>query len=400
MSKRIGVAPLLGAAVLGGALSISAPATAQRQVLSAIESERMTDAAKDKQVSAAPGALVATGYGGADVRARSDFGMNKIKAAGTAAFETYASSAWLDTFKVSGAAGSTVTVSFNFKVDGLANFASSSGAGFNFNVFALRGDNWAMSGHNDTRTSWFSPIAGGTDYESLVLSQTVAGRVTQAEMRDFDGFYNYGNNAGQPGAFNSHVTYVEFGDYFRVRTPATGENGETRYYATGFRTFVNGNPTSPLILYSTNSNTRAQGQIRANFVANYSLLDFAGLCAGECEAGLYPGDDELSLSFALAAGSSFTLASWLYADDVSVGSVDFFNTAKVSGISVSNGATLTSASGALQALPNGGYGYPAALAGAVPEPGTWATMLLGFGVIGFGLRSRRTSKTTVRVAYV
>ena len=34
---------------------------------------------------------------------------------------------------------------------------------------------------------------------------------------------------------------------------------------------------------------------------------------------------------------------------------------------------------------------------AVPEPATWALMLVGFGMIGFGLRSRR--KQAVRVTY-
>lgn len=387
MGNRDKAARLLGAAAMVVALAAAAPATAQRQVLTVIESERMTDAAKDKQVGSTAGALLGTTYGGADVRALTDFGVNKINAQGSATHETYATSAWLDTFTVSGATGSMVTVSFNFAVDGLASFDNATGAGFNFNVFALRGGDWAMSGYNDSPTSWFSPMGGGAEYERLILTQTVAGRVSQADMRDFDGFYNYANTAGQPGAFGSHVTYVEFGDYFRVRSPSSGENGETRYYATGFRNFVNGNPTTALIPYAANAQTMAQGQIRANLVNNYSLLDFAGLCAGECEAGDYPGDD-LSLSFTLAAGSTFTLASWLYADDVSVGTVNFFNTAKVSGVSVSNGGTLTSASGALQALPGGGYGYPAAVESAVPEPATWALMIGGFGMIGGAMRRR------------
>ncbi|WP_246450764.1 FxDxF family PEP-CTERM protein [Sphingomonas rhizophila] len=38
----------------------------------------------------------------------------------------------------------------------------------------------------------------------------------------------------------------------------------------------------------------------------------------------------------------------------------------------------------------GSYGGQASFTpGAVPEPGTWAMMLLGFGAIGFGLRRRR-----------
>lgn len=35
--------------------------------------------------------------------------------------------------------------------------------------------------------------------------------------------------------------------------------------------------------------------------------------------------------------------------------------------------------------------------GAVPEPATWAMMLMGFGLMGFGLRNRR--KQAVRVTY-
>ena len=36
---------------------------------------------------------------------------------------------------------------------------------------------------------------------------------------------------------------------------------------------------------------------------------------------------------------------------------------------------------------------------AVPEPATWAMMLLGFGMVGFGLRSRRNGKVTTKVAF-
>jgi hypothetical protein len=37
--------------------------------------------------------------------------------------------------------------------------------------------------------------------------------------------------------------------------------------------------------------------------------------------------------------------------------------------------------------------------GAVPEPGTWAMMLIGFGVVGAGMRrARRHSATLMQVA--
>lgn len=41
---------------------------------------------------------------------------------------------------------------------------------------------------------------------------------------------------------------------------------------------------------------------------------------------------------------------------------------------------------------------PAAVAGAVPEPATWAMMLIGFGGIGFAMRRRSKVRTTVSYA--
>lgn len=41
---------------------------------------------------------------------------------------------------------------------------------------------------------------------------------------------------------------------------------------------------------------------------------------------------------------------------------------------------------------------PVAVAGAVPEPASWAMMIAGFGVIGFATRRRQSVKTIVRYA--
>lgn len=42
--------------------------------------------------------------------------------------------------------------------------------------------------------------------------------------------------------------------------------------------------------------------------------------------------------------------------------------------------------------------YAFRVAAAVPEPATWAMMLLGFGVIGFGMRRRREGSATIQAA--
>lgn len=93
------------------------------------------------------------------------------------------------------------------------------------------------------------------------------------------------------------------------------------------------------------------------------------------------------MSFKLAAGSTFTLLSSLHANDLYEGTLDFFNTAKLTRATVSPGATLTSQSGALTQRAGGGYGY-AAVTGSVPEPANWALLIAGFGLTGATMRRR------------
>ena len=54
--------------------------------------------------------------------------------------------------------------------------------------------------------------------------------------------------------------------------------------------------------------------------------------------------------------------------------------------------------GAIQFATNAPLTLIEGTAGAVPEPATWAMMMLGFGMVGFGVR-RRAGKVTTRVAF-
>ena len=44
------------------------------------------------------------------------------------------------------------------------------------------------------------------------------------------------------------------------------------------------------------------------------------------------------------------------------------------------------------------FSFTGTVAGAVPEPATWALMILGFGAVGGALRRRQATKATVRFA--
>ena len=64
---------------------------------------------------------------------------------------------------------------------------------------------------------------------------------------------------------------------------------------------------------------------------------------------------------------------------------------------VSTNGSVTSALGnGIGIFVYAGNGIPTLGAGATPEPGTWATMIVGFGLTGFALRRRR--KVTTRVS--
>lgn len=386
-------ARLLGAAAVAGALTIAMPASAQRQIVSAVNAEPESSDPDETVFSAVAGELVGTSLGGSDVRVLTDYGVNKVFARGTSATEVYGSSAWLDTFTVGGAAGSDVQISFSFTVDGGLGGLEDNGAEWNYQVFALRGGDWA-----------FTPYG---EYDSLQLKRVVSnpgGRVTYMDARDFEGFFNYANVNDEAGALQSNVQRLHdnFGEYYQVISSSGPNTVTTRYYETFFQRQVNGGPLQTF-LYSDTSAGGPQALVAYNNVrANYPLLATGGLCAGPC-SGMPASFEQVdpftfTLDFNLSAGSVFTLASWLYVDDVRDATVDFFNTAKVTGVTVSQGGSLTSASGALAALPGGGYGYPAALESAVPEPATWAMMLLGFGGIGYAIRRRRKVSAGIRFA--
>lgn len=118
------------------------------------------------------------------------------------------------------------------------------------------------------------------------------------------------------------------------------------------------------------------------------LLSVASLCDGDDgEDGCDPfaASATYTLDFTIGSDEDFWLAGYFFVGDLAQGeSVDAFHSARLLGISIDPGAVLTSESGRIVRRADGSYGLPA----AIPEPATWAMMILGFGLVG--MRMRRT----------
>ena len=392
-------------AVSALALMLGATGANAQQILTALNTD-LDDGESIDLISTTAGQQISYSNAGNENRAVTNYGVNKIYANAIGGVEQSSTSAWLDTYTAGGVAGSKVRLTFTFTIDGQTQFGTyedpSWKPDYNFKVYAMRGTGWTMYGDGNNGGPGLYPSLGtGDDYDTLFMQRmNINGGFEQLRMRDENGaMYNYQNAGGQPGNFASQVRYDEAGDFYAITTmnpqgfPTTGY-----YYKTFFRSGNPNGPVSPPIPYDGNApQAPTLAQVRANLENNFSVLDFAQLCSdtsGTCIERTYE-PTPLTLSFEVAAGSQFTLAAWLFSDSVTDGSVDFFNTAKVTGITAFNAAngaqvSLTSGSGTLVTLPGGGFGYPQPNA-AVPEPATWAMMIGGLGLIGGAMRRRRVA---------
>lgn len=362
------------------ALAMLSPATAQAQeILSTVSSELDLDGPSegaDRQVTTVAGQKVTTTYGGADSRAQTDFGVNKLYAQGNSTHKQTVNSAWLDSYTVGGAAGSTVDVSFTMTIDGMANLepggSVNDAPNYNFQLYALRGTGWSFVGDESA------------SYDVLGLTRTMGDGSTRfVNSRDFSGVTSF--NAG--GDFLGRTFYDAASDTYFSYAPDGSYNAFGKTSMQSF--FPNGQPNGPVRLYD---NFPTLKTARITLDNNYLVLGWGRFCdfaENACPSVVTAGTD-VTVSFRLAAGATFSLAGTMFADDIYDGTVDFFNTAKMTGVSVSDGGSLTAASGALRDLGNGKYGYQAVLdaAGAVPEPGAWALLILGFGLTGAAMRRR------------
>lgn len=339
--------------------------------------------------SSQAGATVQSSYSGFSGRAMTDYGVNRIAMNGpydpaNPASENALGSVWAETFTAQGSG--MVRVSMNFTIDGSANFLNPPGSPpeFNYYVQILKGV-WNLSLGDD-----FGDLNASVANAVPLNGRTYSG-ATQLNLSFGDHIFTEFEGVSPQGDVLNR-TVERFGSTVVVTNYSVSGVQEQRFLPDRLVISNNGVP-GPTILYSQNPTLLAsyQAALAANPVlARGALCNDGDLYQFNCGSGEYE-PWTMMLEFDVEAGSQFTVFSALIAEQVS-GSLDFFNTARLSSLTATGG-TLSSANAAFQALPGGGYGFLPAAAG-VPEPTTWAMLILGFGLIGGALR-RRTERTVL-----
>jgi hypothetical protein len=394
----------LHALVLLPLLALTAPAQANTKVISYVETSGATSS--DPVVSLTSGQVIKQDAGGALNHAVSGVGTNKLYAKGNGASELNGASAWMDSYTVGGTG--TVNVHLSFTVDGKSAVGANVGPtgsddnpfDWSYRVVALKGNQWDLNGQGSTQiapgTQGWPIRSTGDNYESLLLTtqspndaavtatfQPRFGVGTVWSVRDFDTDH---------ASFASGIARV--GNNVRVYSVGQPGNVALQLLYQPNQVVVTNANTGQLLAVQSYAQYPTQGMTYQRLMTQYPVLAQTGLCTLDSNTGLCPTQQTyeptvMNLDFTLQAGDTFTLLSYLSFINLRDGEFDFYNTAKLSGITVTGqNASITSASGALQELPGGGYGYAPLAIGGVPEPANWALMIGGFGLIG-GVARRR-----------
>ena len=212
-----------------------------------------------------------------------------------------------------------------------------------------------------TQLVTFDDVAGGsspgTNYDSIFFSNGVgfAERFTGQTLTDAGGFDQLGGSPSGPS--------------LTLLTGAAGQN---------LNIFINGSSQVLTGLGSAGfpaGNAIGEGSFAALFSSDQSQFGFqlAGGNGGTANVSFFRNDGSLIQAITLSS-----LADTFYGFSRNGGVQD------IRGISISNS-------------DSGGIGFDNLLfdvpsfGGAVPEPSTWAMMLMGFGAMGAALRRRRNN---------
>lgn len=213
-----------------------------------------------------------------------------------------------------------------------------------------------------------SPASAAT----IVQTRSLAG------VQPFDGF------SAALGTLNA-VTLAVTGTTYRqgfVSTPA-GSPPNTITWTVNSYYNVLGAPGagSPLRVNTLGGGTLVQNAGVFDFSAKGSATFALATSAFIDAAPFLLAISDPGLSLASESGTSFSPSTPSTVFQT-LGTCRFGSTSTQCGL---GGATLT-------------FDFTPFAVGAVPEPATWATMLLGFGAVGYSLRRRRAAVRTARTA--
>lgn len=249
---------------------------------------------------------------------------------------------------------------------------------------------------NYTITDLDSPVPAGENWGTLPGENTGTVTIQGAKSKDGDG------------------ALMLTGDRTRVQT-GVQYNGGTQTGATldqvstlTFEWMVenggpNGNQSPALRLLVQD------GSQRSELIWEAAYNDANGAGAGVYDLNTWYTSDPNARFWRFVAGQGATLdpnnpGSYVFNTIAGWGASSFYtDSAFVSGVSVGNGSGSTasfvgyadnvSASGSF-----GARSFNFAAAAAVPEPGTWAMMLVGFGGIGAAMRRQRRATGKLKLA--
>ncbi|WP_375290803.1 PEPxxWA-CTERM sorting domain-containing protein [Qipengyuania sp.] len=192
------------------------------------------------------------------------------------------------------------------------------------------------------------------------------------------------------GSFNSAVTGAQvdtFNDLFsqNYNSPLNRTVGAYGYQISAADGLFPGSDAGNIFI-STNRATNPL--VFSNFTGGVSAI-----------GGFFFGSD-------ISGSPSFASAITLTVTDNTGSVIEVIlnpNTSSFRGFTSTGTITSLSAS---TTQPSSGFVWPSAdnltlaqaVAGAVPEPGTWAMMILGFGVLGTAMRRRKGSAANLRLA--
>jgi hypothetical protein len=199
----------------------------------------------------------------------------------------------------------------------------------------------------------------------------------------------FNNTSG--AALNLGVGYTYDGQFI-------GSFGNGAWFDSATILFALGSPDNSIVY--ANSGQRIFGteqtDMDASGVFNHrpdfggTAADFSYSAFGTPGNGLFGGGTSTFISIPTGTsqlGFSLTLAMQCRVANTIC---DFANTSTFAFASLPTGLSYTSDSGVLFSALNQG-------AGAVPEPATWAMMLLGFGLLGAAQRSRSVGRITASI---